>query len=64
MVIVGYGRHAAFPGGGYLIVRSGWGDDGWGDDGDGYMPFTYLRAYATELCTTVPAGDGRGGSGR
>ena len=51
VVIVGYGRHDAFPGGGYLIVRSGWGDSGWGDDGDGYMPFTYVRAYATELCT-------------
>jgi hypothetical protein len=51
VVIVGYGRHAAFPGGGYLIVRSGWGDRGWGDGGDGYMPFTYLRSYATELCT-------------
>jgi Transcription factor WhiB len=51
VVIVGYGRHAAFPGGGYLIVRSGWGDRGWGDSGDGYMPFTFLRSYATELCT-------------
>jgi Transcription factor WhiB/Papain family cysteine protease len=51
VVIVGYGRHDAFPGGGYLIVRNGWGDRGWGDGGDGYMPFTYLRSYATELCT-------------
>jgi WhiB family transcriptional regulator, redox-sensing transcriptional regulator len=51
VVIVGYGRHAAFPGGGYLIVRNGWGGRGWGDAGDGYMPFTYLRSYATELCT-------------
>jgi hypothetical protein len=51
VVIVGYGRHAAFPGGGYLIVRTGWGDRGWGDGGDGYMPFTYLRSYATELRT-------------
>ena len=57
VVIVGYGRHDAFPGGGYVIVRSGWGASGWGDGGDGYMPFTYLRAYATELCTI--RGDGR-----
>ncbi len=59
VVIVGYGRHAAFPGGGYLIVRSGWGDRGWGDGGDGYMPFTYLRSYATELCTYRVAGGPR-----
>ncbi len=58
VVIVGYGRHAAFPGGGYVIVRSGWGASGWGDGGDGYMPFTYLRAYATELCTIRTAGGG------
>ena len=66
VVIVGYGRHAAFPGGGYVIVRNGWTTSGWGDAGDGYMPFTYLRAYATELCTTrlaaqpgrEPDGDG------
>ena len=51
VVIVGYGRHDAFPGGGYLIVRNGWGDRGWGDGGDGYMPFTFLRSYATELRT-------------
>jgi hypothetical protein len=65
VVIVGYGRHAAFPGGGYLIVRSAWGPVGWGDDGDGYMPFTYLRTYATELCTsrTADGGPGRDGGG-
>ena len=59
VVIVGYGRHDAFPGGGYVIVRNGWVTSGWGDDGDGYMPFTYLRAYATELCTTRPADEPR-----
>ena len=32
------------------------GASGWGDEGDGYMPFTYLRTYATELCTTPPGG--------
>jgi hypothetical protein len=65
VVIVGYGRHAAFPGGGYLIVRNGWGDRGWGDEGDGYMPFTYLRSYATELCTYSLVGprQGRDGDG-
>lgn len=66
VVIVGYGRHAAFPGGGYFIVRSGWGADGWGDNGDGYMPFTYLRTYAIELCTsrtTRGGGPGRDGDG-
>ena len=47
VVLIGYGRHAAFPGGGYMIVRNCWRD--WGDDGDGYMPFTFLRTYATEL---------------
>ncbi len=51
VVIIGYGRHAAFPGGGYVIVRNAWGPCGWGDEGDGYMPFTYLRTYATELVT-------------
>lgn len=48
VVIVGYARHAAFPGGGYLIVRNSW--EGWGHDGHGYLPFTFVRAYATELC--------------
>lgn len=54
VLVVGYGRHGAFPGGGYLIVSNEWSGDGWGDAGIGYMPFTYLRAYATELCTTSP----------
>jgi WhiB family redox-sensing transcriptional regulator len=60
VVAVGYGRHAAFPGGGYLIVRNPWANAGWGDGGDGYMPFTYVRAYAIALrtCTAVPATEG------
>ncbi len=58
VVIVGYGRHDAFPGGGYFIVHNEWRT--WGDGGTGYMPFTYLRAYASELCTTRRAG-GPGG---
>ncbi|MET0459501.1 MAG: WhiB family transcriptional regulator [Ilumatobacteraceae bacterium] len=56
VVIVGYGCHDAFPGGGYVIVRNGW--SGWGDEGDGYMPFTYLRTYATELWAARPAAGG------
>lgn len=71
VVLVGYCRHAAFPGGGYLIVWNAWREDGWGDNGVGYMPFTFLRAYATELCTTRPEdgparraeGDGSFGAG-
>ena len=51
VVALGYGRHAAFPGGGYLIVRNPWTHAGWGHDGDGYLPFTYLRTYATALRT-------------
>jgi WhiB family transcriptional regulator, redox-sensing transcriptional regulator len=51
VVALGYGRHAAFPGGGYLIVRNPWRDAGWGHAGDGYLPFTYLRTYATALRT-------------
>jgi WhiB family redox-sensing transcriptional regulator len=51
VVALGYGRHAAFPGGGYLIVRNPWTNAGWGHAGDGYLPFTYLRTYATALHT-------------
>jgi WhiB family redox-sensing transcriptional regulator len=51
VVALGYGRHAAFPGGGYLIVRNPWSDTDWGHAGHGYLPFTYLRAYATALRT-------------
>lgn len=63
VVIVGYGRHDAFPGGGYLIVRSGWSASGWGDGGDGYMPFTYVRAYATEMITMGNVNRGPGPDG-
>ncbi len=58
VVALGYGRHAAFPGGGYLIVRNPWTDVGWGHGGDGYLPFTYLRAYATALRTFRLDGNG------
>ena len=51
VIALGYGRHAAFPGGGYLIVRNPWTNAGWGHAGDGYLPFTYLRTYATALRT-------------
>jgi WhiB family redox-sensing transcriptional regulator len=60
VVALGYGRHAAFPGGGYLIVRNPWAGIGWGDRGDGYLPFTYLRAYAIALCTFSLADDAEG----
>lgn len=46
---VGYGRHDAFPGGGYLIVRNPWSCSTWGDQGCGFVPFAYLRAYAIAL---------------
>ena len=59
VVIVGYGRHDAFPGGGYLIVHNDWHT--WGDEGHGFLPFTYVRAYATELCTTRQIGGQREG---
>ena len=54
VVALGYGRHAAFPGGGYLIVRNPWTGVGWGHAGDGYLPFTYVRAYATALRDRSP----------
>lgn len=50
VVAVGYGRHDAFPGGGYVIVRNPW-RSGWGDDGIGYLPFTYVRTCAIALRT-------------
>jgi WhiB family redox-sensing transcriptional regulator len=64
VVALGYGRHAAFPGGGYLIVRNPWAGVGWGDRGDGYLPFTYLRAYAIALRTYRLASDVAGDCGR
>lgn len=49
VVVVGYGRHDAFPGGGFLIVRNPWLGSQWGDSGYGFLPFTYVRAYAIAL---------------
>jgi WhiB family redox-sensing transcriptional regulator len=63
VVALGYGRHAAFPGGGYLIVRNPWAGVGWGDRGDGYLPFTYLRAYAIALRSYRLACDAAGDGG-
>ena len=60
VVALGYGRHAAFPGGGYLIVRNPWTDVVWGHGGDGYLPFTYVRAYATALRTFLTNGNDTG----
>ena len=52
VVALGYGRHDAFPGGGYLIVLdpATGHEPGGGDLGDvRYVPFTYVRAYAIAL---------------
>ncbi len=61
VVALGYGRHAAFPGGGYLIVRNPWADVGWGDRGDGYLPFTYLRRLRDRPADVPPRREGRPG---
>jgi WhiB family redox-sensing transcriptional regulator len=63
VVALGYGRHASFPGGGYLIVRNPWTDVAWGYAGDGYLPFTYVRAYATALRTFRAAEEDAGQDG-
>jgi WhiB family redox-sensing transcriptional regulator len=49
VVLVGYARHRAFPGGGYFVVRD--------PNAPGRftgLPFTYVRAYATTLWTGRP----------
>lgn len=52
VVVVGYARHDAFAGGGYLLVhapvRSG---DRWEPSDVQHVPFVYVRAYATMLWT-------------
>lgn len=49
VVLVGYARHRAFPGGGYFVVR-----DPAITDTFTFLPFTYVRAYATTLWTGRP----------
>lgn len=49
VVLVGYARHRAFPGGGYFVIR----DPAIGGT-FGYLPFTYVRAYAATLWTGRP----------
>jgi C1A family cysteine protease len=49
VVLVGFGRNAVFPGGGYFIFRNSWGMTG--DKGYGYVSFAYLRKYANDLVT-------------
>ncbi len=49
VALVGYGKGADFPGGGYFIFRNSWGT-GFGDQGYGYMPFEYVLNYANDLC--------------
>lgn len=54
VVLVGYGRHSSFPGGGYFIFRNSW--NGWGEnnEGYGYMPFDYVLKYANDLLAYKP----------
>lgn len=65
IVLVGYARHDAFPGGGYFVAR-----DPAVPDQFTYVPFTFVRAYAITLWTgrpelrgsaDVPAPDGAAG---
>jgi WhiB family redox-sensing transcriptional regulator len=52
LVLVGYARHDAYAGGGYLVVRAPIRRGGRWERGDvQYVPFVYLRAYATMLWT-------------
>ena len=55
VALVGYGKHKAFPGGGYFIFRNSWGE-GFGDQGYGYIPFEYLTQYANDLLAFKPTG--------
>lgn len=48
VVIVGYRKDPAFPGGGYFIFRNSWGPT-WGDQGHGYIPFDYVLKFANDL---------------
>lgn len=48
VVLVGYGKHKSFPGGGYFIFRNSWSKT-FGDNGYGYMPFAYVLNYANDL---------------
>lgn len=52
VVLVGYARHQAFPGGGYFVVR----DPGATEAASafGCLPFAYVRTYATALWTGRP----------
>lgn len=57
MVILGYARHDAFAGGGYLVVCTP------ADHADGHgavvrVPFTYVRAYASTLWTASTTATG------
>jgi WhiB family redox-sensing transcriptional regulator len=68
VVLLGYARHDAYPGGGYFVARGSQSATGWGRGGTGCLPFTYVRAYATALWTAEPevarpASDRASGSG-
>lgn len=48
VVLVGFRRDPAFPGGGYFVFRNSYGP-GWGDAGHGYVSFEYLLKFANDL---------------
>jgi hypothetical protein len=48
IVLVGYRKHAAYPGGGYFVFRNSWGT-GFGDAGYGYMSFAYVKANVADV---------------
>ena len=54
VVALGYGRHAAFPGGGYLIVRNPWAGVGWGD-ARRRLPAVHVPAGVRHRAAHVPA---------
>ena len=65
LLLVGYMDSAAFPGGGYFIIRNSLGE-GWGNRGYGKLPYAYLECFAREAGTIVQdlidyEGDGYGG---
>jgi WhiB family redox-sensing transcriptional regulator len=68
-VLVGYARHDAYPGGGYFVVRAPTGGVATAfspadhPPAIAFLPFAFVRAYATALWTAEPeiagASDGR-----
>lgn len=52
MVLTGYEDNAAFPGGGFFIVRNSWGAD-WGDGGYGKISYAYIELFCVMSATIV-----------